>query len=132
MGHKTSKFGLGFILGTIIGGTAALLLSPNTGKDNRDYALKTLAKLKRKLDDSDLPDNVKDIFGEISDEGNKLLARSKEEIKKKMEEVKEKYGDPQDPTTYVEIVEDALKIVQDKALATSDQVARLKRYFTEV
>ncbi len=131
MGNKSSKFGLGVIVGVIIGGITGLLLSPSTGKDNREYAIKYLAKLKRKLDDSDTHDKIKEIFGQVTDEGEKIFDSAKKEITNQIAIMKEKYGDPQDPVTYVSIVEEGLKIVEKKLSVTSDQIAKLKKYFSE-
>ena len=42
--EKKSKFGLGLILGSIIGGITALFLAPKTGQEMRETAKKWLMK----------------------------------------------------------------------------------------
>lgn len=131
MGHKPSKFGFGLLLGTIIGGALALLISPRTGKENREFALKKIAMLKRKMDDAEITERVNEIFGSATEESTKLFIKAKEEIASRIDDLKDKYGDLDEPEAYTALVEDVLKTVQDKLEATSDQVARLKKYFTE-
>ena len=42
---KTTKFGLGLLIGTIIGGLSAFFLSPKSGSENREEVAKKVKEL---------------------------------------------------------------------------------------
>jgi len=87
---KTSnKFGMGLLFGTIVGGLAALFLSPTSGKENRELVAKKIKELEKILAESDIEEKVKDIFGEVTEEATSTYKKAKKEFIKELAEVKE-------------------------------------------
>ncbi len=86
---SSNKFGLGLLFGTIVGGLAALFLSPASGKQNRDLVAKKIKKLEKILADSDVEKKVKEIFGEVTEEATDTYNKAKKEFIKGLAEVKE-------------------------------------------
>lgn len=81
--NKKSKFGLGLILGSIIGGITALFFAPKTGKEMREIAKKWLMeeveKLKKEAGKFDKKKFQKAV--------NNVLSRVKKEFKKEGKEI---------------------------------------------
>lgn len=81
--EKKSRFGLGLILGSIIGGITGLFLAPKTGKEIRETAKKWLVeeveKLKKEVGKFDKKKFQKAV--------NSVLARVKKEFKKERKEL---------------------------------------------
>ena len=55
--QKSSKFGIGVLIGTLLGGLAALFLSPTTGEENREIVAKKVKQLEKLLEDAELEKN---------------------------------------------------------------------------
>lgn len=62
MSDKKGKFGLGILLGTIIGGITALFLSPKSGKENREAVAKKIDELKKILEEEKVDEKLKEIY----------------------------------------------------------------------
>lgn len=81
--EKKSKFGLGLILGSIVGGITALFFTPKTGKEMREIAKKWLMeeveKLKKEATKFDKRKFKKAV--------EKVLGRIKKEMKKEGKEL---------------------------------------------
>src|SRR5450830_312811 len=96
---KSSKFGLGLLIGTVLGGLASFFLSPKSGKENRKEVVKKVKQLKKLLEEKEIDKKVKEIFGEVSDEAMKIYTQAKEwliedlaQLKDEVEHIdKEKY-----------------------------------------
>lgn len=88
--NKTSsKFGLGLLFGTIIGGLTAFFLSPTSGPENREAVAKKIKELEKLLADSDLEKKVKEIFGEVTEEGKELYLQAKKSFIKGLAQLKD-------------------------------------------
>jgi gas vesicle protein len=85
---KSSKFGIGLVLGTVIGGLAAFFLSPKSGPENQKMVAKKIKELEKMLIDSDLEKKVKDIFGEATKETIAVYKKAKKEFIAALAEVK--------------------------------------------
>jgi len=102
---KKTKFGLGFFLGSIIGGLTALFFSPKSGKENREEAkklyqkaktwleaeLKTLKKGIDKIDKESYKKAVDRVVKKIAKEakkGAKEIKKVKEQLIKDWEKTK--------------------------------------------
>lgn len=86
---QSSKFGLGVVIGTVIGGLAAFFLSPSSGPENREAVAKKIKELEKLLADSDLEKKVKEIFGEASEEAKALYKQAKKSFIKGLAQLKE-------------------------------------------
>ncbi len=88
---KSSKFGLGLLLGTIIGGIAAFFLAPNSGEENRKSVMKLLEGLRKELDKMELDKKVKEIYGEVTEESRTTFLKVKKELIKELEDLKDRW-----------------------------------------
>jgi gas vesicle protein len=122
---KASKFGLGLFIGTVVGGLAALFLSPKSGKENRELVMKKAKQLRKLLEEKEVDKKVKEIFGEVSEEARSLFLLAKEEVIKglaSLEEAVEKI----DKEKYIKIVEDAVKKVKKETKKEVKGMEKLK------
>ncbi len=62
MTDNKSKFGLGILFGTIIGGVTAFFLSPKSGKENREAVVKKIDELKKILEEEKVDEKLKEIY----------------------------------------------------------------------
>jgi gas vesicle protein len=72
---KSSKLGLGILIGTVIGGLAAFFLSPKSGEENREKVTKKIKQLQKLIKDQHIDEKVKEIFGDVSDEEKKSICK---------------------------------------------------------
>jgi len=106
---KSSKLGLGVLIGTIIGGITALFLSPNTGEENRKIAGEKIKELEDLLKEKEIDKKVKEIFGNVTHEAEELFIKTKKAVIKELAVLKDKLEDV-DKGKYVKIVE---KVITD-------------------
>jgi gas vesicle protein len=86
---KSSKLGLGLLIGSVLGGIAAFFLSPKSGPENREEAKKLLAKARGWLKEEVA--EVKKAVGKIDKKKyveavKKVLMRVENEVKKDSKE----------------------------------------------
>ena len=86
--NRSSKFGLGLVLGTIVGGIAAFFLSPTSGPENQKLVAKKIKELEKLLVDTDLEKKVKAIFGEATEEATAIYKKAKKDFIKALAEAK--------------------------------------------
>lgn len=123
--QKPSKFGLGLLFGTVLGGLAALFLSPTSGKQNRELVAKKIKELEELLKDSHLEEKVKEIFGEVSDEAKELYLKAKKETVKRLAELKETV-ESIDREKYEEVVRETVDILRKEVKRSGKEMDRLK------
>ncbi len=115
--NKSSKFGLGVVVGSILGGLAAFFLSPGSGEENREAVMKEIKHLKKEIDDMEIEKKVKEIWGEVSEDGMKIYKQARKEVLKGLDEFEDKWEDF-DKEKYMkmvgEVVED-MKVEMPKA-----------------
>ena len=85
---SSSKFGLGILFGTVIGGLVAFFLSPNSGPENQKLIAKKIKELEKILEEGNLEGKVKEIFGEATDEATGIYKKAKKNFIKELAEVK--------------------------------------------
>jgi len=92
--QKKSKFGLGLIIGSLIGGLTALFLAPKSGKEMREDVRKKIKELEKILAEKELDKKAKKIIEDLSEEAKVWYEKAKgwliEELaslKKKVEEI---------------------------------------------
>lgn len=123
---KSSKFGLGLLFGSILGGIAALFLSPTTGKENRELVAKKIEELKKLMEEKEIDKKVQEIFGEVSDEAKELYLKAKELLIQKLAELKETVQNI-DREKYMTAVEDTMLYVQKEFKKDVKQLEKLKK-----
>lgn len=127
---KSSKFGLGLLLGTVIGGITALFFSPNTGEENREIVAKKIQDLRKLMEEKEVDKKVMEIFGEVSDEAKALFLKAKEELIAGLATLKESVENI-DREKYIKVVEDVMKKVQKETKREVKQLEKLKNHLLE-
>ena len=92
--QKKSKFGLGLIIGSVIGGLTALFFAPKSGKELRDDVKKKIRQLEKLLKEKEIDKKAKKMIEGLSEETKVWYEKAKgwliEELallKKKIEEI---------------------------------------------
>lgn len=86
--NKESRFGAGLLLGAAIGALAALFLSPKSGRENREMVQKKLRELQKFIEEKEIDEEAKKIFGEVTARSRSLYAALKSETKARVEELR--------------------------------------------
>lgn len=91
--HKDFHFNSSFIIGVFIGGVAALLLSPKSGRKNRDLLSQKLSDAKNtwQNSDGDVQQTLTKLFG--SDELDAYYDKARGFMDKKLAEAKMSFAD---------------------------------------
>lgn len=129
-GNGTKKFGLGVLIGTVIGGLTAFFLSPNSGPENREMVMRKLKKVMKWLEEADIPAHVKEIYGTVSEEGVRLYERTRKEMMVRMKQV-EKVVDNFDYEKYKNLVHDSVDAVKTDADEIAKRADKLKKFLVE-
>ena len=124
---KQSKFGVGLMLGALLGGVAALFLTPKTGKENREFAKKKWAALHKALQTKSKEEIVKEIFGTVTKEGRKLYDMAQKELNTRLEELKKKHPDI-DKGKYMDVVKEVVTRLKDEKEATKERLSDLSEF----
>jgi gas vesicle protein len=75
--QKKSCFGLGLLIGSVIGGLTALFFAPKSGKELREDVKKKIKELERLLAEKELDKKAKKIMKELSEEAKVLYEKAK-------------------------------------------------------
>ena len=102
--RRSSKFGLGLLLGAVGGALAGIFLSPKSGKAMRKDAKKKYDELMKLMKDKEVDKKVKAIFGNVTAESKKLYEQVKEELISRLAQMKKDI----DKNTYVKQVENVV------------------------
>lgn len=128
---KVSRFGIGLLVGTVLGGLAAFFLSPNSGKENREALVAKIKEIQKKLRDAHIAERVKEIYGETTEEAVKLYTKVSKELALKLEEVKERWEEI-DADKYAKIVNEIVDKAAKDLKVAAETGARLKDYLIKV
>jgi len=92
--QKKSKFGLGLIIGSVIGGLTALFFAPKSGKELRDDVKKKIRQLEKLLKEKELDKKAKKMIEGLSEETKVWYEKAKgwlieelAQLKKTVEEI---------------------------------------------
>jgi len=129
-GKSVKKFGLGVLLGTVVGGVAALFLSPASGKKNREELVKKAQELKKMITEHELEAKAREIFGDATDAAKKYYLDAKEAVIAKLNELKGKVEEI-DKEKYLDIVEDVLKEARKEKKFAEKALNKLKEGLAE-
>lgn len=123
--QKSSKFGIGVLIGTLLGGLAALFLSPTTGEENRELVAKKVKQLEKLLEDAELDKKLKSIFGETTEEVKMVYLQAKKEIIKKLAALKEAV-ESIDRTKYEKVVHETVDLLKKEVKREGHEMEKLK------
>ncbi len=126
----TKKFGLGLLLGTVIGGITAFFLSPASGEENRKMAAEKLRELRDNLEEADIPGKIREIYGEATEQGEKMFKQVRRELLSRMDEVKDQVGEF-DLEKYKTIVAEVVERVREEMNETNERAEKLKEFFVD-
>ena len=127
---KSSNFGVGLLIGSVLGGIAALFLSPKSGKENREIVSQKIHDLKIMVEEKKVQQKVEEIYGEATEEGTKLYTMARDEMNTRLDELK-KTMDEIDMARYKEIVNDVMDRVKKDSKDSGERVTTLKQYFLD-
>ncbi len=127
---KSSKFGWGLVLGSIVGGLTAFFLSPKSGEENREMVARKVEELKKALEEQNLDEKVREIFGEVTAELKGIYTNVKNEIANRLTQLKDSV-EHFDMEQYKEIVEDAVKKIKKGAVKEEKKLIKLKEKLME-
>lgn len=128
--NKSSKFGFGLIVGTVLGALAGIFLAPQSGKENREMVLEVVEKLKKNIDKMAIDKKVKEIWGEVSEEGVRVYTQVRKGLLVKLEEFRDKWEEI-DKEKYISLVEDAVESAKKNSSTTAEKLAKLKKAFVK-
>lgn len=123
--QKSSNFGLGLVFGAVAGVLAALFLTPTSGEENRKKAKELYEELKKIIAEGKVEEAVKDLFGDVTEEGKRLYSETSVIIAKRYEELKDEY-DSFDKVKFQKFVSDTVSEVGAQVKATVPQIEKLK------
>lgn len=106
-----SKFGLGLLIGGLVGAVSGLLLAPKSGKQTRKEILKKARQLQKLLEEKEVDKKIKEIFGQVTEEGKKIYQRAKEELINHLSQLKEDFQKI-DKKKYEKVVEEVIKKIE--------------------
>jgi len=90
--QKKSKFGLGLLIGSLIGGLTALFFAPKSGKELRDDVKKKIKELEKLLEEKEIDKKAKKFIGDLSEEAKVWYEKAKnwliEELAQLKKEIK--------------------------------------------
>lgn len=128
---KTITFGIGLALGAILGTVAGLLLSPQSGKKNRLAIKKSLEKLKKYLDEHQVPEKFAGFLKSSSELTRAYFAEIKHVLAHRLQELKAK-TEKIDLEQYTQLVDESVKIAQKKYGHIPKTLHEVRGYFVNL
>ena len=122
MAEKKSNLGIGIVIGAALGAIAATFITPKSGKEMRKVASSKMKKIKKMLDEGELQERIRYMYGEVTDEGMKLYREARTELVKKIDAVKEEIDDKK----YAELVDEVMDHLKSRAALAKEKLATLK------
>ncbi len=127
---KPSKFGLGLLFGTVFGALAGIFLAPKSGKENREAVLKKMKQLKKQIDAMELDKKVKEVFGEVTEEGKMVYSKARKELVKKLDLLEDKWEEF-DKEKYIMMVEEVIEDLKKETPKLAHKLVKLKDGFVK-
>lgn len=122
---SSSKFGLGLLLGTLVGGVAAFFLSPNSGPENQKLVAKKVKELEKLLAETDIEKKVKEIFGEATEEATTVYKKAKKQFIQTLAEAKESI-ESIDKDQVAEVAHETVEILKKEVKHEGKEMEKLK------
>jgi len=121
---------LGVLIGTIVGGLTAFFLSPKSGKENREEVLKKIQELKKQIEKMEIDKKVKEIYGEVTEDGKKVLLKAKKQLLIKVDDLQKKWEEF-NYEKYLKMVEETIEEVKSETKGTAEKLIKLKELFVK-
>lgn len=122
MMRRSSKFGLGVMLGALGGAITGLFLAPKAGKELRKDAQKLYEDISTNPEEA-----VKAIFGKVTDESMHLYTTAQKEVTAQLANLSENYKNL-DTAKYKEVVKQAVDNVKADKKLPEEQLHKLMAY----
>lgn len=122
---SSSKFGLGLLLGTLVGGVAAFFLSPNSGPENQKLVAKKVKELEKLLAETDIEKKVKEIFGDATEEATAVYKKAKKQFIQTLAEAKESI-ESIDKEQVAEVAHETVEILKKEVKHEGKEMEKLK------
>lgn len=122
---SSSKFGLGVLFGTVIGGIAAFFLSPTSGPENQKLVAEKIKELEKLLSDSNLEKKVKEIFGEATEEATAVYKKAKKDFIKSLAQAKGTI-ESLDKEKVAEVANNTVEILKKEVKHEGKEMEKLK------
>lgn len=128
--NKSSKLGVGLVIGSVLGGLAAFFLSPKSGKENREMVEKKINEIKIMIEEKKVQERVKEIYGEVTEEGTRLYTAARDDMNARLDELK-KTVEEIDMAKYKAMVNDVMDRLREESENSGEKIAQLREYFME-
>ena len=128
--NKSSKLGLGMLIGVITGAVAGLFLAPKSGKKLRTDVFKRAKEIRKKIEDNNVEETVQNIFNEVSDTTITLYNSAKDMLAEKLAEVTETVSKI-DKEKYVKVVNDVISTVKNEKHVAEETLVKLRSYLED-
>ena len=119
---------MGVLIGSALGALAGFFLSPKSGEENREAVLKKIKELKKQVEDMEIDKKVKEIWGDVSEDGKKTYVKARKELIKKLDLLQDKWQEFSFEK-YVKLVEDSIDEAKSETKQTADKLLKLKDLF---
>ena len=114
------------LIGVVSGAVAALFLSPKSGKENRELAMKKVEEVKKYLEEHEIDDRLKEIFTDVTTESKKFYNDAVKELSARLEDVSDKIHSI-DKEEYMTKVSEAVTKVGESEMFPKEVIERLKK-----
>lgn len=132
--QKSSKLGLGMLIGAITGAVAGLFLAQKPGKELQKDAQKLVKNVSKKvgmmkkdLAGKELDEIAQHIFGEVSDETRKIAKKVSTQVSAKIDMARDTMGKI-DKKKYAGIVEDVVAELKKNGKVSPSHLKNLQKY----
>lgn len=130
MQKKPTKFGIGLVLGAIVGGIAAFFLSPKSGKENREMVAQKAKEFQKWLEEKEVKERVMKVWGEVTEESVSMYKKVTANLSKEMEALKGKV-EKIDFEKYKALLMESIEKVKKDYKTTPKQLEKLSEHLKE-
>jgi gas vesicle protein len=124
------KFGIGLLLGAVVGGVAAFFLSPKSGKENREMVSKKMKEFEVWLNEKEVKAKAEKIWGDVSKESIDVYKKVTADLSKDIAALREKAGKI-NFEKYKELLNESIDKAKENYKTTPEQLKKLSNYLKE-
>lgn len=127
---KSSRFGLGLILGTISGALAGLFLAPKSGKKLRKEATETYEQLRKLFEEREPEEVVQEIYGKVSEKSKKHFKKTRRILLLKLADLRVGVA-AIDRKRYLKVVREVVDEARREQALPEDGLKKLGKYLED-